>query len=319
MSIRILSLVIFCLCSQDSSSQSFPDSRSDGKYYTVNGASLWTVRVGQGDPLFIISGGPGSAHIGMRGMDSLANNCSLIYYDAFGRGKSDTAIEIKEYTLERDVSDLEELRKQMGFEKINIFGHSYGTVVAQAYSIHYPERVSHLILSAPFHSYLMWQANDDNYNREIQINYPEVWDTLMIVRNQGFVSSDPIHQEIYGRVPYGFLYAYNPANFENRRRTPYPNRFNTQLYYQMVGRDGDFIVGSDIGSFDFRKDLKNLNMPVLILAGRYDRVAVPSMMVQYKNYCPQAEFHLFEKSGHNTFVEEPEKTFEIIRKFLALD
>ncbi len=24
---------------------------------------------------------------------------------------------------------------------------------------------------------------------------------------------------------------------------PYPNPFNTKLYYQMVGKDGDFIVG----------------------------------------------------------------------------
>lgn len=317
MSLRLLFLTLFCFQIQFSFAQSFPDSRTDGAYYLVNGARIWTVSVGKGDPLFIISGGPGSAHIGMRGMDSLANSCSLIYYDAFGRGKSDTALDVREYTLQRDVSDLEELRKQMGFGKIIIFGHSYGTVVAQAYAIQYPDQVSHLILSAPFHSYLMWQANDDNYNREIQINYPEVWDTLMIVRNQGYVSSDPIHQEIYGRIPYGFLYAYNPGNFENRRRTPYPNRFNSKLYYQMVGRDGDFIVGSDIGTFDFRKELKDLNMPVLILAGRYDRVAVPSMMVQYKTYCPQVEFHLFEKSGHNTFVEEPEKTFEIIRIFLG--
>jgi len=76
-------------------------------------------------------------------------------------------------------------------------------------------------------------------------------------------------------VPYGFLYAYNPDNFISRGRKPYPNRFNTKLYYQMVGKDGDFTVGSDIGRFDFRKKLKNLIMPVLIIAGRFDRVAVP--------------------------------------------
>ena len=50
--------------------------------------------------------------------------------------------------------------------------------------------------------------------------------------------------------------------------------------------------------------------------GAHHRVAVPWMAVQYKEYCPQAEFHLIEKSGHNAFVEEPQKTFEIIRSFL---
>ncbi len=84
----------------------------------------------------------------------------------------------------------------------------------------------------------------------------------------------------------------------------------------MVGKDGDFIVGSDIGNFDFRKDLKNLTMPVLIYGGRYDRVAVPDMMVKFKEYCPQAQFMMFEKSGHNPQVEEPEKLFPVIQSFL---
>ena len=99
-------------------------------------------------------------------------------------------------------------------------------------------------------------------------------------------------------------------------KKPYPNSFNSKLYYQMVGKDGDFIVGNDIGNFDFRKDLKNLTMPVLIYGGRYDRVAVPVMMVKFKEYCPQAQFIMFEKSGHNPQVEEPEKLFPAIEKFL---
>ena len=84
----------------------------------------------------------------------------------------------------------------------------------------------------------------------------------------------------------------------------------------MVGKDGDFIVGSDIGNFDYRKDLKNLAMPVLIIAGRYDRVAVPWMEVKYKEYCPQAQFVMFEHSGHNPQVEESEKEFPLIVDFL---
>ena len=84
----------------------------------------------------------------------------------------------------------------------------------------------------------------------------------------------------------------------------------------MVGKDGDFIVGNDIGNFDFRKDLKDLKMPILIYGGRYDRVAVPWMMVKYKQYCPQAKFVMLEKSGHNPQVEEPEVLFKLVRDFL---
>ncbi|MCC7466184.1 MAG: alpha/beta fold hydrolase, partial [Saprospiraceae bacterium] len=256
-------------------------------------------------------------HYGLRSFDSLSSTCTLVYFDNLGRGKSDTAKDVREYTLERDIEDLEGLRKAMGFGKINVLGHSYGGLVAQGYAIKYPQNVKHLILANTFHSYVMWQENDDNSNREIRVNYPEVWDTLMKVRERGVISSDPIHQEIYGKVPYGFLYAYNPTNFRSRGRKPYPNPFNPKVYYQMVGKDGDFIVGNDIGNFDFRKDLKNLTMPILIIAGRYDRVAVPWMQVKYKTYCPQAQFEMFEFSGHNPQVEEPAKEFAIIRAFLA--
>ena len=85
----------------------------------------------------------------------------------------------------------------------------------------------------------------------------------------------------------------------------------------MVGKDGDFIVGSDIGNFDYRKKLKDLKMPILIIGGRYDRVAVPWMMIKYKEYCPQAKFVMFEKSGHNPQVEEPEKEFPVIVDFMS--
>lgn len=296
----------------------YPDSQEGGKHYTVNGYKLWTVSFGKGDPLFFIAGGPGGTHYGLRSFDTLSANFNLVYFDGLGRGKSDLAKNVSEYSLERDVEDLEGLRKAMGFSQINILGHSYGGLVAQAYAIKYPQHTKHLILANTFHSYVMWQENDDNSNHEIRVNYPEVWDTLMAVREKGAISSDPIHQEIYGKVPYGFLYAYNPDKFSGRsNKKPYPNPFNSDLYYQMVGKDGDFIVGSDIGTFDFRKQLKDLKMPILIVAGRYDRVAVPWMQVKYKQYCPQAKFVMFEKSGHNPQVEEPEKEFAIIREFLS--
>lgn len=294
------------------------DSWTDGKYVTVNGAKLWVVTVGEGDPIVFIAGGPGGAHLGLRSFDPLAaNHHQLIYFDAYGRGKSDTAKVVSEYTLERDIDDIEGLRKALHLDKITVLGHSYGGVVAQGYAIKYPGHLSHLILADTFHSFVMWQENDDNSNHEIKTNYPEVWKELSELREQGAVSSDAKHQDIYGRVPYGFLYAYNPAKFEGRGKKAYPNPMNSKLYYQMVGKDGDFIVGSDIGTFDYRKQLKDLKMPVLIIGGRYDRVAVPWMMVKYKEYCPQAQFVMFEKSGHNPQVEEPEKEFPVINSFLA--
>lgn len=311
-------LILMTLACTSLFAQKFPDSWTDGKYYTINGAKIWTVTVGKGEPLILIAGGPGGTHQKLRQFDSLSvkGNVQLIYFDGFGRGKSDLAKDVKEYSLDRDIEDIEELRKAMHLKKVSLLGHSYGSLVAQGYATKYSDNVSHLILANGFHSYVMWQENDNNSNHEIKENYPEVWEELMKHREQGGISSDSIHQKIYGKVPYGFLYAYNPNNFSKPGTKAYPNSFNTKLYYQMVGKDGDFIVGSDIGNFDYRKKLKDLKMPIFIYGGRYDRVAVPSMMVKYKEYCPQAKFEMFEKSGHNPQVEEPQKLFPMIVDFL---
>jgi len=326
--VLVFAAIIFHLSLSAQSSKDtihYPDSWTGGKYYTVNGAKLWVVTVGKGEPLILIPGGPGGTHPGLRRFDTLARSgIQLIYFDAFGRGKSDTAKDVKEYSLDRDIEDIEGLRKVLNLSKISLLGHSYGSVVAQGYAVKYGQNLSHLIIANGFHSFIMWQENDDNSNHEIKTNYPEVWKELMDIREKGAVSSDDKHQEIYGRVPYGFLYAYNPEHFENRQvtgtqtkaRRVYPNSFNSKLYYQMVGKDGDFIVGSDIGNFDYRQKLKDLKMPVLIIAGRYDRVAVPWMQVKYKEYCPQAQFVMFEHSGHNPQVEEPEKEMPLIVAFL---
>jgi proline iminopeptidase len=139
----------------------------------------------------------------------------------------------------------------------------------------------------------------------------------MKLRARGLQSSDPEHIRLYGQFPTGLLYSYNPLN---TKKFPvdkeYPNDFNGKVYYQLVGADGDFKVKGDIGNFDVTKHLRDLKMPVLILAGRYDRVAVPKFTVLFKSYCPQATFIMFEHSGHWPQLEEPEKTFSAITSFL---
>ena len=64
---------------------------------------------------------------------ALAISHRVIYYDAFGSGKSDRASGEQKYTFTGDVENLEGLRKALGLGKIILLGHSYGGMVAQAY------------------------------------------------------------------------------------------------------------------------------------------------------------------------------------------
>ncbi len=286
-----------------------------GQYVNVNGKNIWYETEGEGEPLLLIPGGPGNSHTYFHPwFSALAKNFKIIYYDAFGRGKSERAKSSEEYTFKHDVEEVEGLRKALGFQKWNVLGHSYGGMVAQQYAISYPNSVNKLILMSTFYSGEMWQANDNSSNHEIKNQFPEVWEKIMKLRNEGKSSSSREHINTYN-VPSGLLYFYDASNAYKVSRDSLI--MNTDVYYQIAGKDADFLISGDIGPLDFREQLKNLKMPILILEGRFDRISIPRFSIKYKTYAPQAEFVMFEKSGHDPFIEEPEKTFKTIKEFLV--
>ncbi len=147
----------------------------NGNHAVINGAKLWYEIKGEGEPLLLIPGGPGFSHLYFTPhFSKLSDRFKIIYFDAFGRGKSERGESPKSYSLKRDVEDIEGLRKFLGIDKLNIFGHSYGGIVAQAYALKYPEHLDKLILSNTLCSSEMYQAVIDNLNNEIQNQYPEV-------------------------------------------------------------------------------------------------------------------------------------------------
>jgi proline iminopeptidase len=284
-----------------------------GDYITVNGAQLWYESEGTGEPLVLISGGPGASHDYFHPyFSTLRDSYRIIYFDAFGRGKSDHAKDRREYTLARDVEDVESLRKALGLGKINLLGHSYGGIVAQSYALRFPDSLRSFILVDTFFSGEMWQANDDNSNNELRNQFPETWEKIQLVREHGFNTCSKEYQDAI--IPPAYLMLYNVSSGEKLIHSGVSN--NNDVYCAITGDDADFLASGDIGKIDFRLDLKKLTMPLLILAGRYDRVAIPRWTVQYKRYAPQAQFVMFEKSGHFPFVEETDETMRVLRDFL---
>ena len=71
-----------------------------------------------------------------------------------------------------------------------------------------------------------------------------------------------------------------------------------------------------LASVDFRRQLRGIQVPTLVLAGRFDRVGIPRYSVKIKTFMPQAQFVMFEKSGHMPFLEEPGLHDSIVGEFL---
>jgi proline iminopeptidase len=286
-----------------------------GAYVSVNGRRIWYESEGEGHPLVLVAGGPGRSHDYLHPwFSSLARNRRVIYFDAFGAGRSERAKSAHDYTFDREVDDLEALRKALGFARIDLLGHSYGGMVAQAYALRHPRSVSHLVLVSTMFDAEAWQIGNEVLNADIRNQFPEKWEKIAAVRRRGLRGASKEHQEAYD-VPLGLSWFYDPSKEETLPKDP--AAWNLEVYFSIAGDDADFLVGGDVSRLDFRAKLKTLEMPVLVAAGRWDRAVPPRVSRQFREHAPQAQFVMFERSGHFIFVEEPARFLEVVQGFLA--
>ena len=68
---------------------------------------------------------------------------------------------------------------------------------------------------------------------------------------------------------------------------------------------------------DFRPRLHELHMPVLILAGRYDRALCPKYQLEFARYAPQATLRWMERSGTFSHIEEAEAVMALLHDFFV--
>ena len=284
----------------------------------VDGYKINVEILGEGPPIFFFAGGPGNSHDYMQGnFGHYHTTHQVVFIDMLGRGMSEDAEDASEYSVQNDVHVAEEIRKAWDFEKISLVGHSYGTVVAQAYAIKYPDQVDKMVLINGFHSGENWQANCDNYNHQAKTMFPELWKKVEAMRALGYISSDPEFSEVYGSIPAKYCYYHNTRLKQRSPKTEHRN-WNSDVYYSIIGPDADFFVSGSMMDLDFRRKLKDLDISTLIIAGRYDMVSTPEFAVQYKRFMPQAKFVMFEKSGHNPYLEETKNFYKVLDQFLGV-
>lgn len=315
-------LKLFCcslfLISVGSCAQQDADifNKFESKFYEIDGYKINVETKGSGDPIFFLPGGPGNSHDYMQGnFGQYYKTNTVVFFDWLGRGKSDDAKDPKEYSVEHDVELIEKLRILLKFNKISLVGHSYGTVPAQAYAIKYKDNVDKMVLINGFHSGAMWQANCDSYNHYAKTHFPEKWKRVDSLRALGYVSSDKELADVYASFPTKYIYYHNTKLKQNSPKEKHRGWAN-DVYVSIIGKDGDFDVSGSMINQDYRKDLKNIKAKTLIIAGRYDGVSTPEFAVQYKTFMPQAQFEMFENSGHNPYLEEPDKFYTIFSSFI---
>ena len=119
--------------------------------FETGGVTIWyEVRgSGTGTPLIVANGGPGFDHSYLLCgdvWDRLAKGRKVVFYDQHGNGRSSELKDGQPCGLAEQIDDLDGLRAHLGFEKIDLLGHSWGGYLVMAYAARHPNRIAHLMI-----------------------------------------------------------------------------------------------------------------------------------------------------------------------------
>ena len=90
-------------------------------FVDANGVMIYYEEFGKGKPLMIVHGGPGATHdYFLPYLLPLAKQNKLIFIDERGSGKSGILDDVKQYTVENMVEDVEAVRQALGLGKISL-------------------------------------------------------------------------------------------------------------------------------------------------------------------------------------------------------
>jgi proline iminopeptidase len=114
----------------------------------LDDVELFVVTRGHGTPVVLL-GGPWFGHTYLGPLaDGLSGEFTTIAYDPRGSGRS-LPIEPTEISLEAHLKDLEGLLQALGFDRVDLVGHSLGALVMLLFAARHPERVGALVLAHP--------------------------------------------------------------------------------------------------------------------------------------------------------------------------
>lgn len=276
------------------------------------GARIYCKSLGRGPPLLLLHGGPGADHTDfLPHLVPLAKRHRLILIDQRGSGRSERLADPSGYTLDGMVEDIEAVRKAFRARKLDVLGHSFGGILAQAYAIRHPGAVRRLILAGTAASARTINAD---FRRMRAATAQAVRDRLAAFEAKGIFRKDgsyvPGYAALCSRVYAPYMY----------RRGVYPikpDQYVTgwEVLREMWVRRSDFRVEGNLRGFDFTSQLRSLKTPTLVVVGDRDMVSLRSA----KNLAaslPNSRLHVMSTCGHMMFVDDEPAFNTLVRVFL---
>jgi proline iminopeptidase len=289
-------------------------------FVDANGVMIYYTMMGRGEPLLILHGGPGASHdYFLPYLLPLARHHKLIFIDERGSGKSQKLEDRSAYTVENMVEDVEGVRQGLGLGKISLLGHSYGGALAQAYALKYQRNLNHLILASTWSSSA---ALNQVFVRMKQNMAPELRERIDRLEAQGLFGQGKDYEK--NRYTNEYMIAawgegYFPYVYHNR---PDPNYDPTalgaawDLYREMWGEHGEFIIDGNLKSVEYTDRLAGIKVPTLMVVGEHDECE-PALSQAMHEKIAGSKMVVLPNSGHMTFVDQTGMFIKAVDEFLG--
>lgn len=273
----------------------------------------------QGKPAVFLHGGPGGGCTAAMRRFWNPDVYRVILFDQRGSGKSKPHANLENNTTWDLVNDIELLRTALQIDKWQVFGGSWGSTLALAYSQTHPERVSEIVLRGIF--MLRKKEIDWFYQHGASEIFPDRWQHYLQPIPPG--ERDDLLRAYYSRLTSDDATVRIEAakawsTWEGTTSTLLPNEaiaadFAADEMATALARiECHYFVNQG-----FMQDNQLINdvdkirhIPAVIVQGRYDVVCPAVSAWELAQAWPEADFRIVADAGHAAF--EPGNIHELV-------
>lgn len=279
-------------------------------YVPVPGGMVWFRRVGsgQGRPLLVLHGGPGSGSDYLYALAELGTERPVIFYDQLGCGRSETPDDPALWTLDRFVAELRVLRRTLGLRRAHLYGHSWGGWLALEVVLRHGIGGGALVLAST-------SAGMPQHRRELDRLRAGLPPDAVAALARHEAAGDLDHPDYRAAV----------LQFYQRhlcRLDEWPDQLVDALagerdnpaYRALLGRNELAVTGT-LAGWDRTGDLAAVTAPTLVTVGRYDEIT-PACATTLCRGIPGSRLAVFERSAHLPHLEEPAAHRQVVADFL---
>ncbi|QGQ21154.1 alpha/beta fold hydrolase [Cellulomonas sp. JZ18] len=244
-----------------------------------------------------------SAYLGDLG--GLAARRPLLLLDLRGTGGSPAPADPAAYRCDRQVDDLEALRRHLRVDRLDLLAHSAGAAVAVLYAARHPERVRSLVLVTPSPRVVGIEVADADRRAVAERRRGAPWFPAAWAGFERIWSGAATAEDVAAITP--FLH----GRWDDERRALLP--------VLDAGRDGAAAAAyypDDLDPQGTRTALAALHAPVLVVAGELDVALPPDRAADYAALVPQASLAVQPGAGHYPWLDDPAAFVAAVGGFL---